>query len=172
MSELPKHRVSPDDINRMLQDIPDKLNKELQKAWDKFDIECDLIIGAIDYRGQAILYQVDGATATMNPIPFPGLAAIGSGAESAKFWLSYRKHILSMSPKRAAYHAYEAKRMADRSPFVNEHIDICIATQGQYWGLTSHRPEDRTRIDCPVNLGQLEEWFVKYGPQSTEDLDK
>jgi 20S proteasome alpha/beta subunit len=141
------------------------------ETWVNFDIGFELIIGGFsrkgDYYGQAFLLYVSPQGKVI-PINFPGIAAIGTGADNAMFWMNYRKHKLSCSVKRAAYHAYEAKLMAEKSAHVNERVEIIIANVEKRWEVRQDRiPQD----DCPVSLKELQEMYVKYGPQNTADLD-
>lgn len=171
VSVLPEYRLPPEVLDPRKVQIPADISKRIEDEWRKFDMGCDLIIGAFDFRGQALLYYVSGAHSFVENYSFPGFCAIGTGADYAMFWLSHRQHILSFGTKRAAFHAFEAKLMAKESAHVNEHIDICIATKDKYWGLTTHRKEDFTRTDTPFNLNQLRGWSEEYGPRSTMDLD-
>jgi hypothetical protein len=102
------------------------------------------------------------------PVNFPGIAAIGTGANNAMFWMSYRKHKLGVSVKRAAYHAYEAKLMAEKSAHVNERVEIIIANVEKNWNFSHDRPP--VDNDYPVSLKELEAMYLKYGPQNTADM--
>jgi hypothetical protein len=79
---------------------------------------------------------------------------------------------MGMTLKRAAYHAYEAKLMAEKSAHVNEHIDMLIANKDHFWFCSTHPMRD-TKLSkgCPVSLKQLQQWFEKYGPRDTSELD-
>ena len=142
------------------------------ETWANFDLGFELIIGGFsqkgDYCGQAFLLYVSPHGKVI-PINFPGTAAIGTGADNAMFWMSYRKHKLGVSVKRAAYHAYEAKLMAEKSAHVNERVEIIIANVDKSWNFSHDRLP--AGDDCPVSLKELEKMYVRYGPQSTADLD-
>ena len=145
----------------------------------RFNLGCELIVGAFDDSGMALLFETysvghtdheDGAPPTMvlargNTIP--GFTVIGKGRDSADFWLNYRNHALSYSPRRAAYHAYEAKRMAENSPYVNDKIELLIANK------TGHvRLDDKTPVKRGWSLEEMREMFSNYGPRSTDGLDR
>lgn len=161
---FPKYRLEPN-IFEPRDDLPKSLDPQLQSEWESFDIGCDLIFGAFDCRGQASLLYVSGTTATAEEMLFPGFAAIGTGFNNAMFWLGYRKHAMNMSCKLAAFHAYEAKLMAESSPHVNEHVDVLIAAKGKYWSQSTHSktpPSD----DCPITLAELKAMREEYGPKN------
>ncbi len=142
------------------------------QEWTGFDIGFDLIVGSfarnIGSHGQALLLHVSGQEGKVEPVNFPGVCAIGTGAENARFWMSYRKHKLSVSVKRAAYHAYEAKLMAEKSAHVNERVEMLIARVGTHFSLRQDQP---SLAGCPVSLPELGELYKKYGAQDTTDLD-
>ncbi len=77
---------------------------------------------------------------------------------------------MGMSVKRAAYHGYEAKMMAEDSPHVNDHLDMLIANKDQHWMCSTHRPD--LGAGSPVSLSDLNDWFQKYGIRDTSELDK
>ncbi|HWD99371.1 MAG TPA: hypothetical protein VG345_10045 [Bryobacteraceae bacterium] len=157
------------------------LDSELRKAVIDdclgLDMNCEMIIGTFTDEGQAILYyipniaveyQQDG-TPTLRMVrvqAFPGFYTIGTGAASAHFWLCYRGHRLTYSPKRAAYYAFEAKLMADKSPFVNEKIEMAIATTDGHVHVKDSAPESGS-----WSLAEFRHMYRKYGPQSTEPLE-
>jgi hypothetical protein len=135
-----------------------------------------MIVGAFDDDGRALLFETfsvgyteqDSGTPTFvlaQANTIPGFAAIGDGRDSAEFWLNYRDHALGYSPRRAAYHAYEAKRMAENSPHVNEKIELLVANKSGHIRLHDGQP---TRGDW--SLHRMREMFSDYGPRSTEQI--
>lgn len=148
--------------------LPEKRDK-LEQEWNNFKLGCDLIIGAIDKDGQAVLVYLYGDEDVVHNGSFPGICAIGSGSGNALFWLTRRAHVLGMGLKRAAYHAYEAKLMAEGSAYVNEHLDMIVATKGKHWDLTTHKPSKHT--DCPVNFAMLKECYAEFGPKDTDKME-
>jgi len=167
-SIAPNSSIAPSSLIESLVVAPADIQAKLEREWEDFNLGCDLIIGAFDKTGQAVLVYVYGDESVFHNGTFPGYWAIGSGAENAIFWLSYREHVLGMGLQRAAYHAYEAKLMAEGSPHVNEHLDIIVATKSKYWNITTHKPNEQT--DCPVSFEKLREWRDKYGPAKTDAL--
>ena len=143
---------------------------QILQAWVDFDLGFNLIVGSFakntGSHGQAFLFCISGF-GKIELMNFPGVCAIGSGAENASFWLSYRQHKLGYSVKRAAYHAYEAKLMAEKSPNVNECIEMLIARVGAHYSLRQDQP---TVDGCPVSLEEMAEMYSKYGPQDTKPL--
>jgi hypothetical protein len=142
------------------------LTPTLLKEWQAFDFGCQFIAGSFDLEGRAVLFVIDG-TGEVTNLTFPGFAAIGSGANQAMFWLSYRHHNLGFSVKRAAFHAFEAKVMAESSPFVNEQIDLIIASKEKWFiaGRSIPKPEG-----IPVSIAELRELLSIYGPKETDEL--
>jgi hypothetical protein len=161
---LPLHAYPP-------QSIPDDFNEihlspSLLAEWQQFDFGCQMIVGAFDTEGKAMLFTVDGTGEVGNSM-FPGFTAIGSGLNNAMFWLSYRHHNLGFPVRRATYHAFEAKLMAEQSPFVNTQIDLVIASKEKNFSVTRHNP----RPDgVPITIEELREMFLIYGPKETDDL--
>ncbi len=153
-----------------LQRLPDPVQGEARKAWEEFDIGVDLVIGTFDGRGRAFLFVIDGR-GTVENLTFPGYAAIGSGGDNAMFWLGYREHVLSMSPRRAAYHAYEAKLMAEKSPHVNSELDIVFAQPGACEVISSHHPPVGKSI-APFDRETLKAWHRQFRPRKTLKLDE
>lgn len=148
----------------------------LRKEWQQFQLNIHMLFASFDDTGQAYLYTVGqfyDATGNLNPktvylSEFPGYAVIGSGGDNANSWLNYRRQSLGRSIKQSIYHAYEAKRMAARAPTVNDAVEIAIIPAG---GKSFHLSERDPVIDgCPVSLPELESWFEKYGPQSSDAL--
>jgi hypothetical protein len=156
--------------------IPLTPNSEpkILEDWQAFDVGAEMIVGTFDETGQALLYSIgpqydkNGAVQGLVHLhEFPGHWSIGTGAYNANFWLNYRQHTLGRSIRQSAYHAYEAKIMASKSPTVNDNIEIVVATLEKSWLLTKETPE---REGCEVSLLELEKMFNKYGPQNTHDL--
>jgi hypothetical protein len=153
------------------QSIPEAFNDsdltpELIEAWREFDFGCQMIVGSFDPIGTAMLFTIDGDGQVQNSM-FPGFTAIGTGLNSAMFWLSYRQHNLGLSVKRAAYHAFEAKLMAESSPFVNDQIDIVIANKKEHFLLTRANPSPE---GAPVTVADLRKMLRRYGIRETEGL--
>jgi hypothetical protein len=125
--------------DQWFQVMDPKFRTHILQEWTGFDVGFDLIIGTfalnIGSHGQAFLLGVYGQEGKVEPANFPGVCAIGTGAENATFWLSYRKHKLGCSVRRAAYHAYEAKVMAEKSAHVNERVEMLIAKAGKHFSL-------------------------------------
>jgi hypothetical protein len=170
--ELPKLRLPPEVFDP--RKVTPELNAVVQAEWDRFYVGCDLLIATFDGLGKAYLLSVDGQNGELHNVSFPGFGAIGCGAGNAMFWLSTRQHTLGMLPVRAAYHAYEAKLMAEGSAHVNQHLDIIVATKDEHWFSSSHGllggdwPEEH----AVINLSNLKQWNKKYGPKGTEMLGK
>jgi hypothetical protein len=166
----PEHRIPPEPIDSRLITDP-ALQAELQSRWQTFRLECDLLVGAFDCDGRGYLFHITGDDAKVQNVSYPGFAAIGV-VDNTMFWLSRRAHTMGMTLKRAAYHAYEAKLMAEKAAHVNEHIDMLIANKDRFWFVSTHRMRDKNLSKgCPVSLKQLEQWFKRYGPRDTSDLD-
>lgn len=167
---FPDKQIPPEQID-VRSIINPTLHMELQEQWQTIDLECDLLVGAFDKVGRAYLFIITGDNARVQNASYPGFAAIGI-VESAMFWLSKREHTMGMTLKRAAYHAYEAKLMAEKSAHVNEQIDMLIANRDNFWFSTTH-PMRGTNLahGCPVSLKRLRVWFKKYGPKDTSTLD-
>ncbi len=144
-----------------------KLREILLAELINFRTGCDMIVGAFDYRGMALLFQLPG-DGTVKSVEYPGIAAVGTGAGNALFWLAYRKQKLSCSVRRSVYHAYEAKRMAETSPFVNERVDLVIAQKGKYFSL---HHEKQSIEGCPVSLPELPRLFDEFNVRNTGGLD-
>jgi len=161
---LPKYAypppVLPDDFDESV------LGPSLLKEWQEFDFRCQMLVGSFDLEGKPYLFHIEG-TGEVTNFTFPGFAAVGSGQNQAMFWLSYRHHNLGFPVKRAAYHAFEAKLMAESSPFVNEQIDLVIAKKEKHWVITRNDPEPES---APVTIAELRELFLAYGPKETDDL--
>jgi hypothetical protein len=168
LDELPKFRLAPHDFDPKTALTP-ALDAKLSEAWRDYYIGCDMLIGAFDPDGRAHLFYVNGQDGTVDNLSFPGFGAIGV-PDNAMFWLSNRRQVMGMGLKRSAYHAYEAKLMAEKSAHVNDHIDMLIAGKGEKsWFVSTHRPE--LGVGSPVSLPDLKRWHEEYGPRNTEGLD-
>jgi hypothetical protein len=164
MEILPKYAYLPNSIPELFTERD--LSPTLLRRWKKFYVGCEMLIGVFDKAGQAYIFYLDGMGAVRNNST-PGFAAIGSGAGNAMFWLSYRDHNKSYSPKRSAYHALEAKVMAESSPFVNEKLDMLIASRGKWVFQSDDLP---VPPDVPFTISDLREMIEQYGPKSTEEI--
>jgi len=153
--------------------IPDDFNEShltptLLEEWRNYYFGCQMVVSSFDTEGKPYLFLIDGTGEVLN-LTFPGFAAIGSGREQAMFWLSYRHHNLGLNVKRATFHAFEAKLMAESSPFVNEQIDLVIANKDKCWVATRTNPKPE---GIPITVAELQELFGSYGPKETDDLGK
>ncbi|SRR5579871_2029807 len=168
-SIAPNSTIPPSSLIAGMALVPPAVQAELEKEWQAFELGCDLIIGAFDHSGQAVMMCQYSHEPDLRNVTFPGYWAIGSGAPNAIFWLSHRAHVLGMGLKRAAYHAYEAKLMAEGSAHVNDHLDVLVARKGAHWHVSTHKPNQKT--DCPIKISQLKKWQRKFGPSETDALD-
>ena len=125
-----------------------------------------MIVGVFDKDGQAYLFYLDGKGGVDN-YSTPGFSAIGSGEGNAMFWLSYRNHNKSFSVKRSAYHAFEAKVMAESSPFVNDKLDLLVASRDKWSFVSDALP---TPPEATFTLSDLRAMFETYGPKNTETM--
>src|SRR5208282_5016990 len=163
--ELPKLRLPPQWIDP--RTVPPDLQRTVQERWEDFDIHCDLVLGVFDNNGCAWLFQVKGKEHEILNVTFPGFSAIGSGADNALSWLSRRQHTLGLIPVRAAYHAYEAKLMAEGSAHVNKHSDIVVATNESHWFCTTHKSVSGLPEHPEINIKNLKRLFKRYGIRDT-----
>jgi hypothetical protein len=161
---LPRFAHHPQSLRDDFNDS--NLTPELLAEWREFDFGCQMIAGGFDPIGTAMLFTIEGNGQVYNSM-FPGFTAIGSGLSNAMFWLSYRQHNLGLSVKRAAYHAFEAKLMAESSPFVNNQIDIVIANKDKHFLLSRTNPNPE---GAPVTMTGLRKLLRKYGVRETEGL--
>jgi len=145
------------------------LDELLENVWPEFSIECQLIIGTFAEDGSTRLFHVKH-NGSVDPVTLPGFHTIGSGSTNATFWLTYRGQGMEMGLRRSAYHCYEAKIMAEKSPHVGkDDIEMLIVPpSGKPFLLLPGHPE---REGCPVSLTEMKRMFEKYGPQNTDDLD-
>lgn len=165
--EFPKMRLAPKPIAATEMTLA--LDAKIQKRWDKYDLGCNLVIGAFCDKG-ACLIQVDGISLDVENMTIPGIAAIGAGSEAANFWLSRREQTFGNLPLRSAYHAYEAKLMAESSAHVNGHLDIIVASDHDFWFCTTHTSAHPYKKHPQINLENLRELRAKYGPQDTSAI--
>ncbi len=160
---LPQVWNHPEDLKtgRLAENVRAIIDKE----WKQFPLGFSLVVASFDARGQAFLFMIDDEWP--RTFSYPGFAAIGSGAGNAMFWLSYRNHHLGLSVKHAAYHAFEAKVMAESSPFVNEKVNLLIARKGKHVMLSDFKPSPP---DAPFSIEDLRKLFGIYGPKDTDEL--
>lgn len=154
-----------------LPTLPDTFNESdltpnLLKEWQEFYFGCQMIVSSFDLEGKPYLFLIDG-TGEVHNLTFPGFAAIGSGQKQAMFWLSYPNHNLGFSARRAAYHEFEAKLMAESSPFVNEQLDLVIANKDKHFIATRANPKPE---GIPITVAERSELFLAYGPKETDGL--
>ncbi len=166
--ELPKLRLPPTAMD--VSTVTPELFAIVQPHWEKFSIGCDLIVATFCGDGTVSFIQVHGAEHEIANMLFPGFAAIGAGAELAIFCLSRREQTLGQLPLRAAYHAYEAKRMAESSPHVNDHLDIIVATNEEHWFCTSHSSLHGQKEHPEINIKNLKRLWKRYSPRDTAKL--
>ncbi|GEM_PF-4666550 len=144
------------------------VDKELKGEWDNQNLGCEIVLGTFDMRGMATVYYI-GSDGGVQTIGQPGFIAIGSGGPYAQFWLAHRQQTCHMSILRSAYHAYEAKIMAEHNPFVGkDDIAMMVCTPKRVYILTQNQPEIE---GCPVSLIRLKGMVQRYGPRDTADLD-
>jgi hypothetical protein len=166
--EFPKLRLPPKEMDPAT--VTPELNATVQAAWENFSIGCDLILATFCGDGTVCFLQVSGAEHEICNMVLPGFAAIGVGSQNAVFWLSRRQQTLGQLPLRAGYHAYEAKRMAESSPHVNDHLDIIVATNEEHWFCTTH-PSLHTEKEHPeINVKNLKRMWKRYSPRDTSKL--
>ena len=145
--------------------------KTIQKEWARYDPGVEMIVAGYDENGKVLMYVIQnphGNGSWVEPYAFPGNATIGSGSYNADFWLDYRQQHLGMSAKRSVYHAYEASRMASKSPTVNEDIEMLLAMPDAIIYASSKEPPTD---DALLVIAKLESLFKKRGPRHTKDLD-
>jgi hypothetical protein len=100
----------------------------------------------------------------------PGFFAIGTGADNACFWLGYRQQNFAMNLNRSAYHAFEAKLMAEQSPHVGrDDLDMLVVPRrhARAYHLSKEFPEPE---GCPVSLRGLQDYFKHFGPRPTDAI--
>jgi|SRR5208283_2579104 len=169
-SVLPQYPIDPK-VDWRIEAEKLGLTDKLFEEWRQTRTGCELIVGTYGlYDDGRLMSHLHYAAESGEVTPFPscGFGAIGSGADNALFWLSYREQSLGMSVKRSALHVYEAKLMAEHSPHVGrDDIELLIVTPGQWYQLTHKR---RSVDGCPVSLDELEELHRKFGPSSTQSL--
>jgi hypothetical protein len=161
---LPRFARMPQSLDDMFTDAD--MTPALLQEWRVFDFGCQMIVGGFNTAGQAFLLYIEGDGIISN-IGFPGFGVIGSGLSNAMFWLSYRNQNFGLPVKTSAYHALEAKMMAESSPFVNEKLDILVATRGQWTFISDSKPVPES---AAFNLNELRQMLPIYGPKSTDDF--
>ena len=140
------------------------------EEWQNYRPNFEMLVGTFHENGLALLYLVrryDEGYGWVHLCQFPGHMAIGSGSYKAEYWLNFRSQQLGRNPKQSAYHAYEAKIMAESAPTVNKNTEIVVAFADRYYRLTNEFPEQE---GCPFSLPELKALYPKYGPQNTDDL--
>jgi 20S proteasome alpha/beta subunit len=162
---LPKYARMPHSLPEPFDSS--HLTPELLDEWRKFYFGCHMIVGGFDKSGQAFLFRIGGRGEDIDNFSFPGYVAIGSGEGNAMFWLSYRNHNLGLCVKHSAYHAFEAKIMAESSPFVNEKLDLLIANRDKQIFISDSKP---LTPNAPFTLTDLRNMFGQYGPRDTGEL--
>lgn len=145
--------------------IPPELRKKIESAWPKYHTRAELIVGTFGANGQAYLFSI--VEDELENHSTPGFIAIGSGSGNAMFWLCHRTQHLGRTVKQSAYHAFEAKVMAESSPFVNEKLDILVANADENFLLTDFKPAPS---GAPFTTNELRAMWPKYGPQSTDGI--
>jgi hypothetical protein len=145
--------------------IPHEIRAKIEAEWPNFHTRAELIIGTFGPNGQAYLFSITEDALENNSVP--GFVAIGSGSGNAMFWLCHRNQHLGRSLKQSAYHAFEAKLMAESSPFVNEKLDILVANSSEHFLLTDFKPAPK---GAPFTAEELRAIWPKYGPQSTDEI--
>ena len=166
--EFPKLRLPPEEMDPAR--VTPALDAIVQERWENFSIGCDLVLAVFTANKTPTLLQVNGVEHDINNMVFPGFAAIGAGSEHAVFWLSRRQQMFGHVPLRAAYHAYEAKTMAESSPHVNEHLDIIVATDSEQWFSSTHRIDHRIPEHPQINIKNLQRLWKRYGTRDTSNL--
>lgn len=139
--------------------------EKIDAAWPSFRIGCELLVGTFGPNGQAYLFSI--MDDKFETVSFPGFAAIGSGSRNAMFWLSHRNQHLARPVKQSAYHAFEAKVMAESSAFVNDKLDLLIANSEKHFLLTDFKPMPQ---GTPFTIDELRTMWATYGPQPTDDI--
>ncbi|MFZ3342562.1 MAG: hypothetical protein WA213_16890 [Terriglobales bacterium] len=167
--EFPKLRLPPTELDPTM--VTPHLNAIVQEKWEQFSIGCDLILAVFCNTKAPTLLRVSGVEHEIENVVIPGFAVIGIGEENARFWLSRRQQQFGQQPLRAAYHAYEAKVMAEASAHVNEHLDIVVATDDDHWFCTSHAAVPRYKVHPEINVKNLKRLYRRYGPHETSGLD-
>jgi hypothetical protein len=165
---VPKYGLAPEEGWMKEAKKLGLFEKLINEEWPKYSIDCRLIVGTFAERGSASLFYIN-SDGSMHPLSMPGFSAVGTGANNATFWLMYRSQNLGMGLLRSAYHAYEAKLMAESSPHVGkDDIEMIVASADQWHVLTKDNPEPQ---GCAVSLLRLKELWNKYGVPGTDDLD-
>lgn len=161
---LPQHAQPPLSIPEMFTEKD--LTPQLLKRWRKFYFGCQMIVGAILANGQACMFYI-GGDGEVDNFTFPGFVAIGSGGDDAMFWLGYRNQHLGRSLKQSAYHAFEAKTMAESAAYVNDKAEMLIADSSGSFELNDFKP---TPKNAKFTLADLRKLLVRFGPRKTDKL--
>ena len=154
----------------IVQESPKLRTNEISAGLSHFPAMLQRMNGTFDEKGKAMLYYVgklEGSSALVHPVVFPGCQAIGSGAYNALMWLNYRHQRLNLSMRQSALHAYEASRMAASAPAVNDDPDILIATAKESFWFSRKVP---ALPEYPITLEELNLLAKKYGPRNTDAL--
>jgi hypothetical protein len=166
----PRHMITPGQI-------PPEEHDRIMEEFQAYDAGAELLVGTFDDDGQAFLYHVgmiSNSYGLVQLFEFPGYYAIGTGSYNAVTWLNHRRQVLGYSVRQSSYHAYEAKKMAERSPTVNDDIEMVIATPNGSFQLMRDREvvargkENAER--CPISLQELDQLYEKYRAPKTDDL--
>jgi hypothetical protein len=145
-------------------------HERMMEAYRAYDTGYQMLLGTFDDDGRALLYYIgrlDGDTALVHLMEFPGYFAVGTGGYNANMWFNFRRQRLGHSIRRSALHAFEASRMASSAPTVNNDIEVAIALKDRayYFSRAIEAPSD-----CPISLNELVALAEQYGPKSTEAL--
>lgn len=166
----PRHMVVPGQVGAQQHDA-------MMADFQNYDAGVEMLVGTFELNGQALLYHIGPMGNTpgfVQLFEFPGFMAIGAGQYNAITWLNHRRQVLGKSVRQSAYHAYEAKRMAESAPTVNKDIEIVIATpKGSFHIMRDLEVTVRGQESieqCPVSLAELEVLYEKYQAPTTDDL--
>jgi hypothetical protein len=166
MEVLPRYAL---DLKEDWREVAKKMGIEekLFEEWNNLDLGFDILIGSHDWQGKAQLFGVSG-DGMVTQHSLPGFMAIGTGGPNAMFWLSYREQSLGMSLLRSAYHVFEAKLMAEHSPYVGKDDIEMLILMPTMWYLLNEK--NQSYDGCPVSLVELKELIKKFGPSATDSL--
>ncbi|MGB6477236.1 MAG: hypothetical protein WBF04_24545 [Candidatus Sulfotelmatobacter sp.] len=166
----PRHTIVPGQM-------PTMQHEAVMAEFQAYDSGAEMLIGTFDLNGQALLYHIGplpNSFGFVHLCEFPGYMAIGAGAYNAITWLNHRRQVLGKSTRQSAYHAYEGKKMAERTPSVNDDIEMVIATPDGSFQLMRDQEVivrgQESAERCPVSLAELEVLHEKYQAPKTDDL--